>query len=246
MASNIIPKPCAAANFHPGRPSHLTVEAIVIHLIDGSQVGCDATFADTALAVRRSAHYSVGRDGKVHRYVDERDTAFHCGVVVNPTWEGLKKAADGRIINPNFYTIGIEHEGRVQDEWTPEMYAASSELMREIASRFPALQPLTRRNVVMHREIRATKACPGPKADLARLISAAGGPPLADPRALRTRTNVNVRRGQPTTTAPLVRTIPAGEVVNVRAMVTGEPVQGISRWYQNMDDDFVWAGALAE
>ena len=197
MALTIIKKDCAAANFRAERPSHLTVEAIVIHLIDGSQAGCDATFADPTLIKKRSAHYSVGRSGKIHQYVDERDTAFHCGVVDKPTWEGLKKAADGTIINPNYYTIGIEHEGRVQDEWSPEMYAASSELMRQIVTRFPTLQPLTRRNVVMHREIRATKSCPGPKADLARLISGAGGPPVTEPQALRARTNVNVRRGQP-------------------------------------------------
>lgn len=237
---------CAPANFHQGRPSHLRVEAVVIHTIDGTQQAADAAFLRTALEPQRSAHYSVGRTGEIHQYVDEQDTAFHCGVILSPTWEGLKKGPDGRLINPNFYTIGIEHEGRADDPWPDAMYAASAALLRDIAARHPALQPLSRRTVVMHREIRASTACPGSSVDIARLIAEAGGPPVTEPRALRARSNVNVRRGQPTTSAPIVRVIPAGEPINVRAAVTGERVNGVSRWYQNMDDDYIWAGAVTE
>ena len=151
----------------------IDITAVVIHLIDGSQIGADATFLCNTLAQPRSAHYSVGRDGGVHQYVQETDTAYHAGVIVNPTWPGMRKTASGVYVNPNSYTIGIEHEGRPEDDWTDAMYASSAALLRAISARYPALQTLTRANVVMHREICAAKSCPGFKADLDRLIAAA-------------------------------------------------------------------------
>jgi len=81
--------------------------------------------------------------------------------------------------------------------------------------------------------------------DLARLIRDAGGSPPSAPDVFRARSNVNVRRGQPSMSAEVVRVIPAGELVNVKESVVGESVGGIATWYKNMDDHFVWAGALA-
>lgn len=239
-------KVCAPRNFRSGRPSHLQVEAVVIHLIDGSLQAADTTFADNTLADPRSAHYAVGQGGEVHQYVDEGDTAFHAGRIVGPTWTGLKRAPDGTFINPNFYTIGIEHEGKPNDVWSDAMYASSVALLRDLVSRHPALAPLSRRNVVLHREIRATKSCPGHVVDVNRLIAMASGSPPDTLRQLRTRSTVNVRSGSPSRTAPAVRSIPAGEVVNVVRSVTGESVNGISRWWQNLDDDYMWAGALED
>jgi N-acetylmuramoyl-L-alanine amidase len=244
MAEPILRHECAAENFRKGRPSHLRIEAVVIHLIDGSQASADETFRSALLDLKRSAHYSVSRTGEIHQYVDEQDTAFHCGILHQPTWSGLKRGPDGSFINPNFYTIGIEHEGRADDPWPDEMYKHSAALLAEISARYPALTPLTRRNVVMHREIRASKSCPGLRADLSRLILEAGGVAVEEPLALRARSTVNVRRGQPSTSAPIVRVIPAGELLNVRAKVTGEAVNGVSVWYQNMDDDYIWGGAV--
>ena len=245
MALTIKPFECAAANFLKGRPAQLEVEAVVIHVIDGSQSAADATFRDAGLVDRRSAHYSISRAGEIHQYVAEDDTAFHAGVLHQPTWTGLRRKPDGTFVNPNFYTIGIEHEGRADDPWPDAMYDASAALLRDIVSRHPKLSPLTRANVVRHREIRSNKTCPGSQADLARLIHQAGGDAPEVPDVLVARSAVNVRRGQPSSKAPLVRVIPAGELVNVRAKVTGESVNGVSVWYRNMDDDFVWGGALA-
>ena len=66
----------------------------------------------------------------MHQYVKECDTAFHAGVVVNPIWKGLRKNAAGEHVNPNFYTIGIEHEGTPAEEWTDAMYASSAALLQ--------------------------------------------------------------------------------------------------------------------
>lgn len=237
---------CAPRNFRPGRPAHLRIEAVVIHLIDGSLQVADSTFLDNTLTDRRSAHYAIGRAGEIHQYVSEADTAFHAGNIVEATWTGLKRGPDGRLVNPNYYTIGIEHEGRVNDDWPDAMYAASAALLRALGERHPGLRPLSRRNVVMHREIRATKSCPGHVADVARLIAMAGDPIADAPQQLRTRAAVNIRTGSPSTQAPIVRVVPPGEFVNVVREVRGESVAGVSRWYQNVDDDFLWGGALEE
>ena len=242
---------CAPKNFRVGRPAGLDIEAVVIHLIDGSQAGADATFLDNALQDPRSAHYSVGTDGAVHQYVEERDTAFHCGKIVNPTWTGLKKSAAGGFVNPNFYTIGIEHAGRPNDEWTDAMYAASAELLRGVSQRYPNLNALTRANIVMHREIRANKSCPGFKADLDRLIreaSLSAVTPTDEPDTVTTIKAVNLRSGRPSVTASVVRTIPAGVLMHVVGSVEGDVVadsnnRPVSKWFQTLDDEFFWAGA---
>jgi N-acetyl-anhydromuramyl-L-alanine amidase AmpD len=105
--------------------------------------------------------------------VKESDTAFHAGVIVRPVWNGLRKTPSGVFVNPNSYTIGIEHEGKPYDDWTDAMYASSAALLRSISARYPALRTLNRNNVIMHREIRADKTWPGFKIDMDRLIKEA-------------------------------------------------------------------------
>ena len=136
--------------------------AVLTDLFDDN-VASGLTFNDPRASV--SAHYGVGKSGSVHQFVRETDTAFHAGIVVRPTWKLIDPAA-----NPNFYTIGIEHEGQPQDVWPDEQYHASAALVREIAGRWK--MPLDRDHIIMHREIRASKTCPG-SADIDRIISEA-------------------------------------------------------------------------
>jgi N-acetyl-anhydromuramyl-L-alanine amidase AmpD len=136
----------------PGRPAGLRPAAIVIHISEGTLASADAWFANAAAQV--SAHYCVARTGEVHQYVSEEDTAYHAGIPVNPAWRLLRPH-----VNPNFYTVGIEHEGRAQDEWTEAQYAASAQLVLDITRRWAI--PIDTGHIVMHREIRANKTCPG-------------------------------------------------------------------------------------
>jgi len=149
---NVIRKACSPKNFMPGRPGGLRPAAIVIHISEGTLSSADAWFNNEAANV--SAHYCVGRVGEIHQYVSEEDTAYHAGSPVNPTWRLLRPR-----VNPNFYTIGIEHEGRAQDPWDDAQYAASAGLVAEIAERWSI--PIDADHIVMHREIRASKTCPG-------------------------------------------------------------------------------------
>jgi N-acetylmuramoyl-L-alanine amidase len=155
---------CPDSNFRRGRPFGLSPEAVVVHIMDGSFASGEAVFRNPT--TQTSAHYGISRDGEVHQYVDERDTAFHAGIVVNPTWELLKPR-----VNPNFYTIGIEHEGRANDVWTDSQLEASASLISEIAARWAI--PLDPLHVIRHHEIRASKSCPGNFIDIGKLIARA-------------------------------------------------------------------------
>lgn len=139
-------------------------EAIVIHIMDGTLMGTAAWFARRSSGV--SAHYGVGRNGEIHRYVDENLAAFHAGLVNRPTWRLLKRG-----VNPNLYTIGIEHEGFASQPWTDEMYAASGWLIADIARRWQI--PIDADHIIPHNAIRRTKTCPGAGCDIKRLIAQA-------------------------------------------------------------------------
>src|SRR6185295_3079618 len=99
---------CASANFRSGRGGDGRPHGIVVHVIVGSLDSAGNTFRNPNIVPNRSAHYGVGRDGRVHQYVREEDTAYHAGTVDHPT-AAMVLAKPG--VNPNQYTIGIEHEG---------------------------------------------------------------------------------------------------------------------------------------
>lgn len=127
-------------------------EAIVIHIMEGSLTGTDSWFASFASAV--SSHYGIGRAGEIHQYVSESDSASHAGIEVSPSWHLLKTTG-----NPNYYTIGIEHEGTSTTIWTEETKQASAALIKDICTRWNI--PLDRDHIIGHYEIKSSKPnCP--------------------------------------------------------------------------------------
>jgi N-acetyl-anhydromuramyl-L-alanine amidase AmpD len=164
-------------NFRPGRAGYEPI-AIVIHVMDGTLAGTDAWFATTESQV--SAHYGIGKKGEVHQYVQEECSAQHAGIVDRPSWSLLKIVAK-KPVNPNFYTIGIEHEGKAGETFTEEMYEASSELIAAIASRWNI--SIDDQHVIPHHAIRFAKPCPGDGVDLTKLIAMAQGKLTPDGRA---------------------------------------------------------------
>lgn len=231
---------CAPNNFQPGRPAGFRPEIIVIHVIVGLLQSADRWFNDPAAHV--SAHYGVGQDGRVHQYVAETDTAYHAGIVVNPT----APIVQGRPhTNPNYYSIGIEHEGQPTDAWTSAQADGSAALIAEVAQRWNIA--LDDQHIVGHHQIRASKTCPGDQQKVNELIRRAQATPVqvgvgAVP-GVRTVANVRIRRGAPSTVAPIVKVIPADTVLQPAGFLTGESVQGNSTWYRNADGNFFWAGA---
>jgi N-acetylmuramoyl-L-alanine amidase len=229
---------CAAGNFKPGRPFDFTPEAIVVHIAVGSLRSVDSQFNDSNSKV--SAHYCVGKTGEIHQYVHETDTAFHAGTVVNPSWPLLKPK-----VNPNFYTIGIEHEGLPDDVWPDPQIATSAALIGEIAQRWKI--PLDPLHVIRHHQIRASKTCPGNFMTIENLLSRVPAPPRApSPRLVRTTVNLKVRAGKASVKAPAIRTVPANTTISASGVETGDDVNGNPNWYADGMGNFFWAGGTSE
>jgi N-acetyl-anhydromuramyl-L-alanine amidase AmpD len=238
-------------NFTQGRKGFKPI-AIVIHIMEGTLDGTDSWFGSRSSNV--SAHYGIGKNGELHQYVKEEDTAWHAGRVDHPSWKLIKPAEDeaGMYINPNYYTIGIEHEGSEDTDWTEEMYATSSDLIAAIAQRWDIT--LDRDHVVGHHEIYSLKDCPGTKVDLNRLIAQAGGAPPAVPEWVviktgvtgkaTTKNNVNIRRDPSTRMVPLASVPPGIQLAYDGYTEVGQSIDGNSKWYYTDEGNWFWSGAM--
>ncbi len=74
-------------------------------------------------------------------------------------------------VNPNTYSIGIEHEGIGGVPWPQVQVEASARLVADICHRHKI--PIDRNHVVGHHEIYAGHDCPGPGCPLDRLVELA-------------------------------------------------------------------------
>jgi len=212
----------------------------VIHRTGGALAEIDARFR---LANSfSSSHYAVAKNGDVHQYVDEQDTAFHAGVLVNPTWTLIKPGK-----NPNLYTIAIEQEGAAGETPTDAQYAVTAALLAEIGQRWKITPDP--QHVVLHSEIRTGRDCPGDGFDRGTLLSRltamqpnqAAGLIQGEIRILQT---VNVREGSPSSSARIMRVAPAGSTETVAGFTDqGERVGGNSYWFRTGDGNYLWAGA---
>ena len=245
---DIIKKP--SPNFYSGRKSYKP-EAIVIHIMEGSLAGTDSWFGNRQARV--SAHYGVGKSGEVHQYVDEKNTAWHAGVITTPSWSLIKKAGNGLYINPNYYTIGIEHEGTVDTDWTDAMYESTSTLIAEISKRWNIL--VDRNHVIGHHEIYAVKACPGHKVDFNRLIALAlekctpqtqpfTSKKVASPVNAAAKVWLNIRNTPDTKQKPLKVVQPGTRLIYTAFTEQGENIQGNSTWFLTSEGYWVWSGGV--
>lgn len=106
-----------------GRGGHQVI-AIVDHIMAGSLVGTDTWFSSPQND-GVSAHFGVGKNGEIHQYVDVQDVARHAGNVLSPNWPLLIQN-----VNPNWYTIGIEHEGYSGQTMSEAQYQSTLALHR--------------------------------------------------------------------------------------------------------------------
>lgn len=145
------------------------VLAIVCHISDGSAQSVIQTFTNPKTQV--SSHYLVCRNGDIIQFVREEDCAWANGKKVNPT---ARVVLDNINLNPNLFTISIEHEAFNNEDLTEIQYVNSSALIKEICQRCGL--PINRETIIGHREIRADKNCPG-KVSLEKLIGLTFSPP---------------------------------------------------------------------
>ena len=124
-------------NYTAGRGGH-KIDHITLHIMAGFLAGTDSTFANPA--VQTSAHYGIGRDGTIHQYVAENNTAW----------------ADGNSLS-NQTGISIEHEGGIpQAQCTRACMDASAQLCADIARRMgwkKLVHNGEHGNVYLHREV---------------------------------------------------------------------------------------------
>lgn len=141
----------SSPNFTSGRNGQ-TIKAVVVHKAEGSKQSAIDWLSNPESQV--SAHFVVGLDGSVTQLVSTDDTAWHCGVVVNPTWAGMIAG-----VNPNEYTVGIELEGFAADPMPLEQFAALVNLVSDILIDQKLLP--SEETIVYHHEIDGAKPCPG-------------------------------------------------------------------------------------
>lgn len=229
-------------NMETGRVGYRP-EAIVVHIMEGTLSGTDSWFANPASAV--SAHYGIGMGGQIHQYVAESDTAWHAGRRWKATWRLIRPE-----VNPNLYTIGIEHEGQAATPWSDAMIAAGTRLAAEICNRWSIA--VDRDHLIGHREIYTRKTCPGSWIDLddwvRRVRQAVLSPAVYNfvlsPGSVRTRSSLNLRRAAPTTVAAIAATVAKGESLPYVGWTSnGLAVNGNPHWYKSQAGLYFWAGA---
>lgn len=108
---------------------------IVNHVSCGSLSSMDNWFT-TSENKDSSAHYGVGVDGSVHRYVKDLDKAWANGIVSNYN-DGKYPFSNPCLIecgnvNPNAVTISIEHEGQPGVPLTEAQYQATLQLHKQL------------------------------------------------------------------------------------------------------------------
>lgn len=111
--------PAYSGNYTSSRSA--AVSAVTIHTAQGSYAGTISWFKNASANV--SAHYVIrSSDGQVTQMVRHAHTAWH-------------------VRNHNSYTLGIEHEGYVDNSawYTSAMYNASSALVRHFCASYAAI-----------------------------------------------------------------------------------------------------------
>ena len=153
--------------------------AIVLHIMQGHLDQCDAHFRNPASQV--SANFAVGRGGEIHQYVREEDASWANGKVEKPNWFLIDQKPK---VNPNLYTISIEHDGYASEtDWTPEMIQSDIALIKYLCEKWDI--PKDRDHIIGHDRIDSVnrKFCPGNKCPWDKIMEGIGAPPPPPPAA---------------------------------------------------------------
>jgi len=128
--------------------------AIVDHIMAGTLAGTDSWFANPDSKV--SSHFGVGKNGEIHQYVNLNNPAWANGGVNKPSWPLLIPG-----VNPNYYTVSIEHEGNSGDVMPEAQYQATLALHRWLIETLGI--SVTRDNIIGHYRIDSVNKanCPG-------------------------------------------------------------------------------------
>lgn len=131
-----------------------SINYVVIHTTQGSYAGAISWFQNPSAGV--SAHYVIrSSDGQVTQMVQNKDIAYHAG-----NWDY------------NVHSIGIEHEGYINDPawYTDSMYRSSANLTRWLCNTYGI--PKDRTHIISHAQVPgSTHTDPGPNWDWSYYMS---------------------------------------------------------------------------
>ena len=156
------------------RPRGLQPELIVVHCISlpEGEYGTDApqrlftgeldcaehpSFADLA-GLRVAPHLMIDRDGRIEQFVSFDKRAWHAGI---SSWRGRNSCND--------FSIGVELEGSVADDYTVDQYRTLIQLVITLMGAYPQISADA---VVGHCDIAPVrKTDPGPRFDWSRVVT---------------------------------------------------------------------------
>lgn len=165
-----------SGNFETGRGGQ-RVKAVVLHIGEGPLTAFFPTFNNPAR--KASSHFTVGKKGEIEQYVSIKDTAWANGlrwdngkwrnprgIEMKPAWKGLIAG-----VNPNAYTISIEHEGFFGEPWTESMYLANLKLLQWIRDE-TGIEYVRGETLIGHNDFDSVDRpnCPGPNCPFDRMI----------------------------------------------------------------------------
>jgi hypothetical protein len=134
-------RPASRGNYTQANRGARWIKYLVIHIAQGSFSGTIDWFQNPRANV--SAHYVVGRKGKIAQCVHNEDIAWHAG-----NWRFNKRS------------IGIEHAGYASERWWDRKYHSSAKLAAYLCRRFNI--PPWRRYIRRHRGVPGVATrCPG-------------------------------------------------------------------------------------
>lgn len=146
---------------------------IVDHISGGTMQSMDYWFTDPSNNVS-SAHFGISRTGEIHQYVAIEEMAWANGLKKEQIADAKAQVVHDMGVNPNLYTVSIEHEGTVGD-LTEEQFQASVWLHRYICDYIRTSSgkdfPLDEYHVIGHFQVNpiAKPDCPGPQFPWERL-----------------------------------------------------------------------------
>jgi N-acetylmuramoyl-L-alanine amidase len=109
---------------YSNRPLNQAIRLIVLHNTSSSDIESTISwFKSTESKV--SAHYVIGRDGRVVRMVEDMFKAWDCGI---SEWNGNK--------NCNDFSIGIELVASDSQQFTDKQYDSLNKVIKLIKSKY--------------------------------------------------------------------------------------------------------------
>ncbi len=151
---------------------------IVNHISQGSKESCISWFKSKNNN-NSSTHFLVGRDGSIYQFVKIEDAAWGNGLYLEDIKNAFSSVVRSKYINPNLYTVSIEHEGiyeKSKGSLTKKQLNSTIFLHRYIINyiknKYKYSIPINRKHIIGHYEIDPNRKpyCPGEKFPFDKII----------------------------------------------------------------------------